>query len=510
MNIINSDSYYNSIYQAIVVNADNNQDPENKYRIQIYIPLLQPEYINLYQNYINSANKSSHKDKNKFPWAISLVGDLTEGNIVYGGFINNDINQYIILGLDAYNPVNQKSESNGYLTNGQDLLNMTMPIILHNEIGIGINDWPDNISNDAFIKINPYDNGGWSIGLIQWHHARAYDCCFEIAKNDGDWENKFTDKSCQLYLDLKSSIQKGRDTEERNKYSTNFHPTPGTSLYQSIQNLLGSDKGKQTQKQYASSDTQTNIANLQGDPYNIQNPAIIIFLADIMNQYGSGVTQTKQNASRIARSNKSIMEQFEEFVTYCKNNLGSYNTYKNRRDSTYSYIIELDKQGKFNASNLTDLGATGGGQYCLPFKGSAVITATFGNTGYRKPPSYHSGVDFALSLGTPLYACTDGIIDTMGGNGTTGYSRGYGIASMIKASDGNEIIYGHFQRRDNNALNGASVKKGQIIGYCDSTGKSTGNHLHFEIRVKGQAVNPFPYLGMHDDVNNYYDKTVGG
>ncbi len=510
MNIFNSNNYDTRIYKAIVVNTDTSQDPEVMFRIQIYLPDLQSNYYEAYKNYIKDANKSQNSDRTKFPWAISLVGDLIEGNIVYGSFINNDVNQYIILGLDAYNPANQKSESNGYLANGEDLLNLTMPIILHNEIGIGINDWPNNIPESAFNKITPFDNGGWSIGLIQWHHARAYDCCFEIAKNDGDWENKFTDKSCQLYLDLKSSIQKGRDTEERNKYGTNFHPTPGTSLYQSIQNLLGSDKGKETQKQYASADTQTNIANLQGDPYNIQNPAIIIFLADIMNQYGSGVTQTKQNASRIARSNKSIMEQFEEFVTYCKNNLGSYNTYKNRRDTTYSYIIELDKQGKFNASNLTDLGATGGGQYCMPFKGSAVITATFGNTGYRKPPSYHSGVDFALSLGTPLYACTDGVIDTMGGNGTTGYSRGYGIASKIKASDGNEIIYGHFLKRDGNALNGASVKKGQVIGYCDSTGKSTGNHLHFEIRVGGQAVNPFPYLGMNDDVNSYYDKIVGG
>ena len=44
MNILNADSYYNSIYKAIVVNADTAQDPEANYRIQIYIPLLQPEY----------------------------------------------------------------------------------------------------------------------------------------------------------------------------------------------------------------------------------------------------------------------------------------------------------------------------------------------------------------------------------------------------------------------------------------------------------------------------------
>ena len=377
MNIVNTDRYETSIYRAIVVNTDTSQDPEFKYRIQVYVPFLQYEYNDIYKNYISNPNKAQSDDKDKFPWAISLVGDLKEGNIVYGSFINNDVNQYIILGKDQYNPANQDGGSDAYLANGQDLLDLTMPIILHNEIGINTNEWPDNIPNEDFVKITPYDkgcscsnpstcphSGGWSIGLIQWHHARAYDCCFEIAKNDGEWETRFTDKSCQLYLDLKQSIFKDSSAQQRNKYGANFHPTEGTALYQSIQNLLGSDKGKQVQKEYASSDTQANISNLQNDPYNIQNPAIIIFLADIMNQYGSGVTQTKQNAAKIAKSDKSIMEQFEEFVTYCKNNLGSYNTYKNRRDTTYAYIIELNKQGKFNTSTLTDLGVTGGGQYC--------------------------------------------------------------------------------------------------------------------------------------------------
>lgn len=493
MNILNADSYYNSIYKAIVVNADTAQDPEANYRIQIYIPLLQPEYLSIYENYIKDGNKSQNNDRTKFPWAISLVGDLKEGNIVYGSFINNDTNQYIILGMDAYNPANQDSGADGYLANGQDLLNLTMPIILRNEIGMDINAWPDNIPNSAFTRINPYDNGGWSIGLIQWHHARAYDCCFEITKKDGAWEDKFTNKSCQLYNDLKESVRKGSASQQRNRYGSNFHPTPGTALYTSISNLLGSAEGKEAQKEYASSDTQNSISNLQGDPYNIQNPAIIIFLADIMNQYGSGVTQTKQNASKISQNGKSTMEQFEEFVTYCKNNLGSYNTYKSRRDRTYSYIVELDKQGKFNASNLTDLAATGGGQYCIPFIGKFSITAGYG---HYPSGAKHSGVDFGCPNGTTLVACTNATVYAAGPSGS-----GYGTYVRLTADDGNTIIYGHM--KNVTVSKGQKVTKGQVIGYSDNSGNSTGPHLHFEIRPKGGgsgeygSTNPLPYIGIN-------------
>ena len=190
-----------------------------------------------------------------------------------------------------------------------------------------------------------------------------------------------------------------------------------------------------------------------------------------MNQYGSNLPETKQNASKISNNGKSIMEQFEEFVTYCKKNLGNYNTYKNRRDDTYSYIIELNKQGKFNTSTLTDLGATGGGQYCIPFIGRFKITAGFG---HYPSGSKHSGVDFACPNGTTLIACTN---------------------------DGNTIIYGHM--RQVVVSKGQKVTKGQVIGYSDNTGNSTGSHLHFEIRPKGGgsgeygSTNPLPYIGVN-------------
>ena len=80
MNVVNTDKYETKIYRAIIVNADTAQDPESRYRVQIYIPALQYEYNSAYQTYIKDSNKAENPDTDKFPWAISLVGDLKEGN----------------------------------------------------------------------------------------------------------------------------------------------------------------------------------------------------------------------------------------------------------------------------------------------------------------------------------------------------------------------------------------------------------------------------------------------
>ena len=76
MDIVNRNSYSNIVFYAIVVNVDTNQDPSGLNRVQIYIPSTQYELNNIYETYMNSANKSSNSDSSKFPWAKSLVKDL--------------------------------------------------------------------------------------------------------------------------------------------------------------------------------------------------------------------------------------------------------------------------------------------------------------------------------------------------------------------------------------------------------------------------------------------------
>lgn len=98
----------------------------------------------------------------------------------------------------------------------------------------------------------------------------------------------------------------------------------------------------------------------------------------------------------------------------------------------------------------------------------------------------HNGVDLAAPRGTPVYATADGIV------GLARYSRTYGNWVEIEHGSDLETRYAHLQRYTVSA--GDEVKKGDLIGYVGSTGRSTGPHLHYEVRVDDVAVNPMPYM----------------
>lgn len=100
---------------------------------------------------------------------------------------------------------------------------------------------------------------------------------------------------------------------------------------------------------------------------------------------------------------------------------------------------------------------------------------------------YHPGIDIANDYGTPICATADGVVTVAGWN-----SGGYG--NMVDIDHGNGITtrYGHAQQVVVSA--GQTVKRGQIIAYMGSTGFSTGPHVHYEVRISGQAVNPVNYL----------------
>ncbi len=98
----------------------------------------------------------------------------------------------------------------------------------------------------------------------------------------------------------------------------------------------------------------------------------------------------------------------------------------------------------------------------------------------------HNGVDLAAPTGTPVYATADGLI------GRADWFSSYGLYISIDHGADLETRYAHMSRLAVAA--GESVKKGDLIGYVGSTGRSTGPHLHYEVRVNGVAVNPIPYM----------------
>jgi murein DD-endopeptidase MepM/ murein hydrolase activator NlpD len=101
--------------------------------------------------------------------------------------------------------------------------------------------------------------------------------------------------------------------------------------------------------------------------------------------------------------------------------------------------------------------------------------------GYKR---LHPGVDYAAPRGTPILAAGNGVVER------AGPSSGYGNFTLIKHTNGYETAYGHQTAFAKGIKPGVTVRQGQIIGYVGSTGLSTGPHLHFEIRVNGQPVDP--------------------
>ncbi len=114
-----------------------------------------------------------------------------------------------------------------------------------------------------------------------------------------------------------------------------------------------------------------------------------------------------------------------------------------------------------------------------PIKGATKVNSSFGMRRYR----WHYGVDLDLNRGDTVTAVADGIVRV------AQYDRyGYGHYVVLRHKNGLETLYGHFLKRIVRV--GQEVKKGDLIGLGGSTGRSTGYHLHFEVRYKGAAVNP--------------------
>jgi len=123
---------------------------------------------------------------------------------------------------------------------------------------------------------------------------------------------------------------------------------------------------------------------------------------------------------------------------------------------------------------------TGTGRWMWPVQGSA--TSEFGPRWGR----LHAGIDIAAPNGTPIHAAQAGCVSFAGVQG------GYGNLILLDHGGGTVTAYAHQNRLG--ASKGECVSAGQQIGAVGSTGNSTGNHLHFEVRVNGSARNPRPYL----------------
>jgi murein DD-endopeptidase MepM/ murein hydrolase activator NlpD len=98
----------------------------------------------------------------------------------------------------------------------------------------------------------------------------------------------------------------------------------------------------------------------------------------------------------------------------------------------------------------------------------------------------HKGVDLAAPIGTPVYASADATV------GMAQWFSSYGLYVQLEHGADIQTRYGHMSRL--NVYAGQHVHKGDLIGFVGTTGRSTGPHLHYEVRIAGVSVNPIPYL----------------
>ena len=100
---------------------------------------------------------------------------------------------------------------------------------------------------------------------------------------------------------------------------------------------------------------------------------------------------------------------------------------------------------------------------------------------------FHKGIDIAAPQGTPIHATADGVVLE-----SAGLSNGYGREVVIDHGHGMKTLYGHMSGF--NVFAGQTVFRGQIIGYVGHTGRTTGNHVHYEVKIHDLSVNPHKYL----------------
>jgi murein DD-endopeptidase MepM/ murein hydrolase activator NlpD len=150
-------------------------------------------------------------------------------------------------------------------------------------------------------------------------------------------------------------------------------------------------------------------------------------------------------------------------------------------------MVDLDRMNMLRI-------AAGRIPYTMPVTANHRLTSGYG---YRRDPKngrqrMHSGIDLAAPKGTPIYATADGVVSSAGAE------RGYGNTVRIRHEFGFETVYAHKSRI--RVQPGQRVSRGDHIGDMGATGRATGVHLHYEVRLNGRPVNPMVYLEAARDV----------
>lgn len=208
-----------------------------------------------------------------------------------------------------------------------------------------------------------------------------------------------------------------------------------------------------------------------------------------LNESKAAFEQEKENLETIRKQKKNDLAAYEDDIALTQASIKELEEdLKYQTDLIASLEKEItDEQYAILKANGITLGYDGSG-FANPAPSYTVITSNFG---WRSDPftglkAYHNGIDMAAAKGTPIVAAYTGIV------GEAGYNSSMGNYIYIEHGDGLRTIYLHasklYVKKDD------VVIKGETIAAVGSTGRSTGPHLHFSVRLNGEYVSPWDYL----------------
>ncbi|MFN4219300.1 MAG: murein hydrolase activator EnvC family protein [bacterium] len=210
----------------------------------------------------------------------------------------------------------------------------------------------------------------------------------------------------------------------------------------------------------------------------IKKNAELINLSKELENVEKKLESEKKYYSSLLAKRQELLRKYQEEINKTKQNIEYYESIQKEK---------YEELQRYIARNVSRTRIYRGGRFLWPTT-SSVITSYFG---YRVHPiwggtRFHSGIDIGAPYGAPIYAAADGVVIF------AGWYYGYGNTIIIDHGSGISTLYAHCSSIS--VYKGQVVSKGQVIGRVGSTGNSTGPHLHFEIQINGQPVNPLNYL----------------
>lgn len=224
--------------------------------------------------------------------------------MVYVANLSNDTSSLVILGRDATSGGTNKQGGVGGGDEGLldlsagGLAELLIPFEMKCECGYGdppLYDqyWDSNIKGACAVYVTNTSES-WSVGILNWDASRAYALAYEVACQDGNWKSYFSDKSQAFVTNMFLDVSTG-NCRSSNTAVVQSGRSSVTSVRQGISNMMSSDIGQEVQRKKARADVSAYIQTLMDK--GVTNPAILIHLGDIWNQYGSmnGLAEKAKN-----------------------------------------------------------------------------------------------------------------------------------------------------------------------------------------------------------------------